>query len=76
MKDILTEVINNYINRNCVIKEYKNSNDSEIVRVCTDQLENLYNKILSDGLSRHEVTIEKLRNVIKELRKVQQMMAM
>ena len=76
MKDIINEVINEYIVSKEMLKEYKNPNDSETVRVCADQLESLYNQILGGGVSRHEVTIEKLGGIIKELRKLQQMMSM
>ena len=76
MKDIINEVINEYIGSKEMLKEYKNPNDSETVRVCADQLEGLYNQILGDGVSRHEVTIEKLGSIVKELRKLQQMMSM
>ena len=76
MKDIINEVINEYIGSKKMLKEYKNPNDSETVRVCADQLEGLYNQILGDGISRHEVTIEKLGSIVMELRKLQQMMSM
>lgn len=76
MRDIINEVINEYIGSKCMLKEYKNPNDSETVRVCADQLQNLYNNILSNGVSRHEITLEKLGDAIKELRKLQQMMSM
>lgn len=74
VKDIVAETISNYLKELNMVKEYKNPTDCETVRVCADQLEALYNRIVKSGLSRHEITIEKLGNVIKELRKIQEMM--
>lgn len=76
MRDIINEVINEYIGSKCMLKEYKNPNDSETVRVCADQLQGLYDNILKNGVSRHEITLEKLSEIIRELRKLQQMMSM
>lgn len=67
---IISETINGYLKDREMLKEYKNPQDSETLRVCADQLENLYNKILSNGGSRHEYTIMRLADIIKELRKL------
>lgn len=71
MKDIISEVVNNYLKSKCMLKEYKNPNDSETIRVCTDMLENIYNRIISNGGSKNEYSIEKLGKIIVELRKMQ-----
>lgn len=70
---IITEAINGYLESREMLKEYKNPEDSETVRVCADQLENLYNRIISTGMSRHEFSIEKLRKAILDLRKIQKL---
>lgn len=67
---IISETINGYLRDRKMLKEYKNPQDSESVRVCADQLENLYNKILSNGGSKNEYTIMRLAEIINELRKL------
>ena len=51
----------------------RNPKDGEIVRYCANILENLYASILrrNQGISRHESTMVRLRNIILELRKLQ-----
>lgn len=71
MKDLISEVINNYINSKCMLKEYKNPNDSETIRVCADMLESVYNGIISNGGSKNEYSVEKLGKIIKEVRRLQ-----
>ena len=74
MDRIIRETINEYLNKKGMLKEYKNPNDSETVRVCTDQLESLYERIITDGGSKNEFTIMRLGEVISELRKIQKWM--
>ena len=74
--DIINEVINNYLNQKMMLKEYKNPKDSETLRVCTDMLQNLYENAINNGTSRHEYVMEKLGNIILELRKLEKNMSM
>ena len=70
--DIITEVINDYLGKKTMLREYKNPNDGETVKVCADMLENLYNNIISNGVSRNEYTVQQLFKIIHELRKLQE----
>lgn len=71
---IISEEITKYISEKCMLKEYKNPNDAETVRVCGDTLEQLYNRILQNGYSRHEITMETMEKIIGEIRHLEQMM--
>lgn len=69
---IVNEQINNLIeSKRNMLREYKNPNDRDTVKVCTDQLENLYNSIIERGNSRHDYAIERLSKIIRELRKIE-----
>ena len=68
---IVSESIKNYIDDKMLLKEYKNPNDSDTIRVCTDQLENVYENILKNGGSKNEYTVMQLAKVIHDLRKIQ-----
>ena len=71
---IISEEITKYLSDKCMLKEYKNPNDAETVRVCGDTLEQLYNRILQNGCSKREITMELLAKVIKEIRHIEQVM--
>lgn len=73
-KDIISEVINNYINSKCMLREYKNPNDAETVRVCGDTLQQMYDRIIQQGSSRREITVEYLQRIIGEIRHLEEMM--
>ena len=73
-KDIISEVINNYINSKCMLKEFKNPKDAETVRVCADMLQQMYDRIISQGSSKHEITVEIMQKIIGELRHLEEMM--
>lgn len=71
LDNIITEVINSYVeskSKRNMLKEYKNPEDSETIRVCADQLEALYNNIIKNGMSKREITVKTLGEIIKELR--------
>jgi hypothetical protein len=72
--NIVSEEIRKVIGEKCMIKEYKNPNDAEIVRGCGDTLEQMYNRIIDNGCSRHEITVELLAKVVKEIRYLEQIM--
>ena len=73
-KDIISEVINNYINSKCMLREYKNPNDAETVRVCGDTLQQMYDRIIQQGSSKREITMEYLQRIIGEIRHLEEMM--
>ena len=72
--NIISEEIRKTISGKRMIREYKNPQDAETVRTCGDMLEQLYSRIISDGCSRREITIELLAKVIKEIRHIEQIM--
>lgn len=71
---IISEEIIKYLSDKCMLKEYKNPNDAETVRVCGDTLEQLYQRILGEGCSKREITMEMLANIINEIRRLEQVM--
>lgn len=73
-KDIISEVINNYINSKCMLREYKNPNDAETVRVCGDTLQQMYDRIIQQGSSKREITVEYLQKIIGEIRHLEEIM--
>lgn len=76
MKDIISEVIHNYINNKNMLMEYKNPEDSKTLMVCGNMLQDMYDKILQNGVSKNEFTIERLRAVINEIRKLEKLFSM
>jgi hypothetical protein len=76
MKDIISEVIHNYINNKNMLMEYKNPEDSKTLMVCGNMLQDMYDKILQNGVSKNEFTIERLRAVINEIRKLEKQFSM
>ena len=73
-RDVISEVINNYIESKCMLREYKNPNDADTVRSCGDMLQQLYNNLLQNGCSKREITIEMMARIIGEIRHLEQMM--
>ena len=71
---IISEEITKYISDKCMLKEYKNPNDAETVRVCGDTLEQLYQRIVGGGFSRREITMEMLAKIISDIRRLEQVM--
>lgn len=71
MKDIISEVIHNYISSKKMLKEYKNPEDSKTLMICANMLQDMYDRIIENGTSKKEYTIEKLGRIIKEIRKLQ-----
>ena len=77
MKDINTvvaETVNNYVERKMMLNEYKNPNDAETIRVCAEMLASLHDKIVGSGVSKHEITVEKIAKVVDELKRIEAMM--
>ena len=75
MHDIIKETINSYLIKKEMLKEYKNPKDAETLRVCADMLEEVNERMVSNGTSRNEITMQKLEQVITELRKLTKIMA-
>lgn len=78
MKDINTvvaEVVNNYVDKKIMLSEYKNPVDVETIRVCANMLATLHDKIVSSGVSKHEITVEKIAKVVDDLKRIEDMMS-
>lgn len=78
MKDINTvvaEVVNNYVDKKIMLSEYKNPVDVETIRVCANMLTTLHDKIVSSGVSKHEITVEKIAKVVDDLKRIEGMMS-
>ena len=73
---IVSEEINKFISEKCMLKEYKNPKDAETIRVCADTLQQLYENIIGNGASRHEITMIQLSKIIGELRRLEHTMNM
>ena len=71
---IISEEIIKYLSDKCMLKEYKNPNDAETVRVCGDTLEQLYQRIVGGGMSKREATMELLAKIISDIRRLEQVM--
>ena len=71
---IINEEITKYISGKCMIREFKNPNDAETVRVCGDMLEQLYNRVIGDGCSKREITVELMYKIIGDIRRLEQML--
>jgi hypothetical protein len=71
MKDIISEVINDYVYNKKILKEYKNPEDSKTLIVCGNILQDMYDRIIENGGSKNEYAIEKLGEIISEIRKLQ-----
>ena len=71
---IISEEITKYLSDKCMLKEYKNPNDAETVRVCGDMLEQLYNRVIGDGCSKREITVELMYKIIGDIRRLEQML--
>ena len=48
-KKIVAEEISNFLKKDCMLKEYKNPQDSETIRVCGETLKALYDRIIKNG---------------------------
>ncbi len=75
INSVIKEEITKYISEKCMIREYKNPKDSQTVRVCGDMLEQLYNRIIQNGCSRREITMEMMYKIISDLRRLEQIMS-
>ena len=75
INSVIKEEITKYISEKCMIREYKNPKDSQTVRVCGDMLEQLYSRIIQNGCSRREITMEMMYKIISDLRRLEQIMS-
>lgn len=74
MKDIITEVINDYLNSKCMINEnfYWGESDVRAMRNCKQTLTDVYNRIISNGLTKNVYVVQQLGDIINRLNKLVQ----
>ena len=72
MKDIVAEVINNYLNSKCMVNEnfYWGEGDVRAMRNCKQTLTDVYNRILENGLSKNVYVVQQLGDIINRLDKL------
>ena len=72
MKDIITEVINDYLNSKCMVNEnfYWGENDARIMKNCKQTLKDVYNRILGNGLSKNVYVVQQLGDIVNRLDKL------
>ena len=59
-----------------MLKEYKNPQDSETIRVCGETLKAIYDRNTKNGTSKHEITMVMLNKIIGELKRLEQAMTL
>ena len=72
MKDIITEVINDYLNSKCMINEnfYWGEGDARVMRNCKQTLTDVYNRMLKNGLTKNVYVVQQLGDIINRLDKL------
>ena len=71
MKDIVTEVINNYLNSKCMVNEHFYwGDDLQTMRKCKEALRGVYDRLLNNGLSKNVFTVQQLGDIISKLEKL------
>ena len=72
MKDIITEVINDYLNSKRMINEnfYWGEGDARAMRNCKQTLTDVYNRMLQNGLTKNVYVVEQLGDIIHRLDKL------
>lgn len=74
---IVTEVINKYIKENCErVDEFRNPNIAHEVGVYANNLKRIKDDIIRGGVSKNEITMVKLDNIIVALNNLEKMMSM
>lgn len=66
IQDIITEAIKEQINEAITLSKETNNIQSVIT-----SLEDIYNRVIHQGVSTHEVTVNKIAKMIKDLRNIQ-----
>ena len=59
-----------------MLNEYKNQEDCETIRQYADGLQQMHDRIVKGGLSRHEITMVNLEKIIKDLRSLEHQMSL
>lgn len=75
MKDIIKEVINNYLGSKCIMENEHSlwdESDLDVMENCKQALIELYNRKLKRGYTKNVFIIKQLEDVIKRLDKLEQ----
>ena len=72
MENIITEVINDYLNSKCMINEnfYWGEGDARAMRNCKQTLTDVYNRMLQNGLTKNVYVVQQLGDIINRLDKL------
>lgn len=72
MKDIITEVINDYLKSKCMINEnfYWGESDLRAMRNCKKTLSEVYDRMLKNGLTKNVFVVQQLGDIINRLDKL------
>lgn len=72
MKNIITEVINDYLKSKCMINEnfYWGEGDLKAMRNCKKTLSEIYDKMLKNGLTKNVFVVQQLGDIINRLDKL------
>lgn len=71
MKDIIAEVINNYLNSKCMISEnFYWGDDLQTMRKCNESLKGVYERLVGNGLSKNVYIVQQLGEIIGKLDKL------
>jgi hypothetical protein len=72
MKNIITEVINDYLKSKCMINEnfYWGEGDLKAMRNCKKTLSEVYNRMLKNGLTKNVFVVQQLGDIINRLDKL------
>ena len=72
MKNIITEVINDYLKSKCMINEnfYWGEGDLRAMRNCKKTLSEVYDRMLENGLTKNVFVVQQLGDIINRLDKL------
>lgn len=72
MKNIITEVINDYLNSKCMVNEnfYWGEGDARAMRNCKQTLTDVYSRMLKNGLTKNVYVVQQLGDIINRLDKL------
>ena len=72
MKNIITEVINDYLKNKCMINEnfYWGEGDLRAMRNCKKTLSEVYDRMLKNGLTKNVFVVQQLGDIINRLDKL------
>ena len=77
--NVIDRIINNVVSKvikESMLREYKNQEDCDIVRQYADGLQQMHDRIVKGGLSRHEITMVTLDKIIRDLRNLEHQMSL